>query len=202
MAPRQHGQISSRHDQSRQSQLAALHGSEEPRRRRVDIQDLLNPDTADNVSNLPDPSHSHHHSREHQPRQWSRHSSCDSDLHALYESRSLRSSPGGHRSPPRGRTSREFRPTYSDEEIHFIWYCRDDLQWEWRAVRDAFRKEFPNKQRRAVGGIQCKYYRHLEGEGIPQLRQRNRKVSAVEEYGMRANTGLWYEWMARLRSTS
>lgn len=202
MAPRQHGQSSSVHDQSRQSQLATLHGSEEPRRRRVDIQDLLNPDTADNNSNLPNPSQSRHHSREHQRRQWSRHSSRDSDSHASYESRSSRSSPGGHRSPPRGRTSREFRPTYSDEEIHFIWYCRVDLQWEWRDVLDAFGKEFPNKQRRDVGGIQCKYYRHLEGEGIPQVRLRNRKVSAVEEYGMRAKTGLWYEWMARLRSTS
>ncbi|KAL9586930.1 MAG: hypothetical protein Q9212_000602 [Teloschistes hypoglaucus] len=189
MAPRQHGQISSGHDQSRQSQLATLHGSEEPRRRRVDIQDLLNPDTANNDSNLPGPSQFHH--------QWSRHSSHDSD-----ESRSSRSSPGEHRPPPRGRTSREFRPTYSDEEIHFIWYCRIDLQWEWRDVRDAFGKEFPNGQRRDVGGIQCKYYRHLEGEGIPQVRARNRKVSAVEEYGMRAKTGLWYEWMARLRSTS
>ncbi|KAL9597254.1 MAG: hypothetical protein Q9179_004320 [Wetmoreana sp. 5 TL-2023] len=195
MAPRRHAQDSPTQRQSQGSHSTASAGSDEPRRRRLDIQDLLNPVGTDNDSGLRCPSQLRHHARRYQRRQWSRQSSLGYDSHASSGSGSSRSSSSGRRSPPRGRTSREFRPTYSEEEINFIWYYRIDLGWEWREVLDAFSEQFPNRQRRDVGGIQCKYYRHLESYGIPQVRQRDRKVSAVEQYGMRARTGLWYPWM-------
>lgn len=195
MASRRQPQDSSTQNQSRGSHSTVRNGSDDFRRRRLDIQDLLNPVGADNDSGGRYPSQLRHHSRRYERRQWSRHSSFDSDSHASTASTSARSSPGRRRSAPRGRTSREFRPTYSEEEINFIWYYRIDLGWEWKEVQNAFVDQFPNRQRRDVSGIQCKYYRHLESYGIPQVRRRNRKVSAAEEYGMRARTGLWYPWM-------
>ena len=50
-------------------------------------------------------------------------------------------------------TRREFRPTYSDEEAHFIWYHRDDLGWDWSDITEAYNKQFPGRPREGIGGI-------------------------------------------------
>ena len=174
---------------SRGSQIAMSTSSESPRRRSVAIQDLLNPAGGDDENVIRRISQQNdQYVRDDRERSWSRHSSPDLSIHPSPRPRSS----GGRPSPRMGRERREFRPTYSEEEVNFIWYHREDLGWEWKDVRIAFNRQFPGRE---IGGIQCKYYRHLENNGVPQVRRRDRTTSAAERYSMRANTGLWYPWM-------
>ena len=98
------------------------------------------------------------------------------------------------RSPPT-RAPRQFRPPYSDEEVHFIWYHRIDLGYEWSDITRAYNAQFPQRQREGFGGIQCKYYRLRDAYNIPKVRLRDRSSSPAEAYGMRSTTGLSYPWM-------
>lgn len=193
MAP---GRYASGQDRSRASRLTGSDNSSSPRRRSVAIQDLLNPVGGDNGSGLRQTAQRNQYSGSHQGRGWSRQSSLNSGSRGSPQRRASPSSSSGRPSPPRDRERRSFRPTYSEEEVDFIWYHRVDLRWEWSDVLRAFNYQFPDKTAREVGGIQCKYYRHLESIGIPQVRRRNRSAS-VENYGMRAHTGHWYPWMDR-----
>lgn len=93
------------------------------------------------------------------------------------------------------RERRQFRPTYLDEEVFFIWYYRIDLGYEWQEISHAYNAQFPHRKRDGFGGMQCKYYRYCEGSGIPKVRDRDRAAPQVLEYGMRARTGLTYPWM-------
>ncbi|KAL8785300.1 MAG: hypothetical protein Q9213_003445 [Squamulea squamosa] len=190
MAPRRHGSSSPGGYQSHGITSRASHISDYPRRRSVAIQDLLNPVREDSRSSLHQPERHLEYAGSDHGRTSSRHSSDDRELLISAQS----TAPTGRRSPPRGHGRREFRPTYTEEEVHFIWYHRVDLGWEWKEVLNAFHSQFPGRLRGA-SGIQCKYYRHLEGHGIPQVRQRDRKAMAAQEYGIRATTGLWYPWM-------
>ncbi|KAL8731458.1 MAG: hypothetical protein Q9166_003433 [cf. Caloplaca sp. 2 TL-2023] len=190
MAPRRHEIGSLGEYQSLGSQSRPSHNSDYPRRRSVAIQDLLNPVGEDNRSSPQSQEHHFQYPSSDPGRTSSRHSSVDRESNVSAQSRLS----GGRRSPPRVHGRREFRPTYTEEEVHFIWYHRIDLGWEWKEVLNAFHTQFPGRLRGA-SGIQCKYYRHLEGHGIPQVRQRDRKAMAAQEYGLRARTGLWYPWM-------
>ncbi|KAL8802049.1 MAG: hypothetical protein Q9182_004062 [Xanthomendoza sp. 2 TL-2023] len=190
MAPRRHGPGSPEAYHSHGSQPRPSHSFDYPRRRSVAIQDLLNPVREDNRSAIHQPEQHLDYAGSDHGRSSSRQSSIDRESLVSAQSRTS----GDHRSPPRGHGRREFRPTYTEEEVHFIWYHRVDLGWEWKEVLNAFHSQFPGRLRGA-SGIQCKYYRHLEGHGIPQVRQRDRKAMASQEYGIRARTGLWYPWM-------
>ncbi|KAL8999074.1 MAG: hypothetical protein Q9169_001962 [Polycauliona sp. 2 TL-2023] len=185
MAPRRHAPGSPGPYQSCGNSSRASYDPDYPRRRSVAIQDLLNPVREDRQ-----PERHLDYTSSDQGRTSSRHSSVDRASVVSAQSRTSI----GHRSPPRGHGRREFRPTYTEEEVHFIWYHRVDLGWEWKEVLNAFHSQFPGKLRGA-SGIQCKYYRHLENNGIPQVRQRDRKAMAAQEYGIRARTSLWYPWM-------
>ena len=96
---------------------------------------------------------------------------------------------------PGTKERRQFRPTYSDEEVYFIWYYRIDLGYDWQDINNAYNAQFPDRPREGFGGIQCKYYRYCEEFGIPKVRHRDRGASQVIEYGMRSRTGLSYPWM-------
>ncbi|MCJ1468616.1 hypothetical protein MMC07_007245 [Pseudocyphellaria aurata] len=98
-------------------------------------------------------------------------------------------------SSPGTKERRPFRPAYSDEEAHFIWYCRIDLGYNWWYLTNAYNARFPDRPRASIGGIQCKYYRHCEATGIPKVRDRGRGARQVLKYGMRSRTGLTYPWM-------
>jgi hypothetical protein len=97
----------------------------------------------------------------------------------------------------RTRERRAFRPTYSEEEVNFIWYHRIDLGYDWQDINHAYNAQFPDRPRSGFGGIQCKYYRYCEEFGVPKVRNRNRAASAIKEYGMRSRTGLTYPWMMK-----
>ncbi|KAI4190065.1 MAG: hypothetical protein L6R41_001031 [Letrouitia leprolyta] len=179
--------------------MASTH-PESPRRHSVAIQDLLNPVGGDDESppHQPRPHDNIHYSNNENARR----RSSKVNLDRGHPSSTRSTSSGVRRSPPRGRERREFRPTYTEEEVNFIWYHREDLGWDWSLICDAFNRQFPGRDvtgrdlaGRDKSGIQCKYYRHLENNGVPQVRQRDRTTSAAENYGMRANTGLWYPWM-------
>ena len=123
--------------------------------------------------------------------------SCRTDqsrrAHNGNRSRRASSSSSGSRT----RERRAFRPTYSDEEVYFIWYHRIDLGYDWQDINRAYNAQFPERPRQRIGGIQCKYYRYCEEFGVPKVRNRDRAASAAEQYGMRSRTGLTYPWMIK-----
>ncbi|KAI4146943.1 MAG: hypothetical protein L6R39_003280 [Caloplaca ligustica] len=193
MAP---GQLPPRQDHVRGSYLTASDAPVNARRRSVAIHDLLNPVNRDEdrgPQQTPEPARS---SGSNQGHRWSRRSRSTSGSRGSPRRRGSPSSSAGRPSPPRERQRRSFRPTYSEEEVDFLWYHRVDLAWEWNDILLAFNRQFPGNITREVSGIQCKYYRHLENRGMPQVRQRDRAAS-VQAYGMRAHTGRWYPWMHR-----
>ncbi|KAJ5849337.1 hypothetical protein N7534_008026 [Penicillium rubens] len=122
-----------------------------------------------------------------------------------YSSISSSSTKGGRRRSP--------RPKYNEEEMYFIWYHRVDLCQEWKKVRDAFNRQFPNRQRCGFQGIQCKFYRFIKQNKCPTLREQrsmrdgeflSEGVSAsmgdhgtAPKFGVRECTNVWYPWMKK-----
>lgn len=166
-----------------------------PRRRSMAIHDMLNP--SDGESPTP-PQHQSPRVENDEDRQMSR--SPNSNGSSGRPS-PTQSNHGRRRIPSMSsrnsatRAPRQFRPPYSDEEIHFIWYHRIDLGYEWSDITRAYNAQFPQRQREGFGGIQCKYYRLREAYNIPRVRLRNRSSSPVNAYGMQSTTGLSYPWM-------
>lgn len=166
-----------------------------PRRRSLAIRDLLNPagvDRRDSPAYSPPPSFNEVDEQTGQDTtrvdQPSRQTSISPSA------RNRRRLPASSR-PSGPRERRQFRPTYLDEEVYFIWYYRIDLGYDWQDLATAYNAQFPDRTRVGFGGIQCKYYRYCEEFGIPKVRNRNRSASAVQEYGMRSRTGRSYPWM-------
>lgn len=165
-----------------------------PRRPSMAIEDMLNPVTGERSSS---------------PRYQGSHARGDAGGRALesaqYARRPTSSSSSSTNGRPRvssvsprspgTKERRQFRPTYSDEEVYFIWYYRIDLGFDWQDINNAYNAQFPDRPREGFGGIQCKYYRYCEEFGIPKVRHRDRGASQVMEYGMRSRTGLSYPWM-------
>ncbi|KAJ9482675.1 hypothetical protein VN97_g10755 [Penicillium thymicola] len=113
---------------------------------------------------------------------------------------------GDRRRPP--------RPKYEEEEMYFIWYHRVDLCQEWKEVREAFNRQFPDRQRRGFQGIQCKFYRFIKEKKCPTLREQRRMRDgeflregasaalagdhgAAPKFGVREYTNVWYSWMRK-----
>ncbi|MCJ1260364.1 hypothetical protein MMC22_000224 [Lobaria immixta] len=168
-----------------------------PRRPSMAIEDMLNPVTGERSSS----SSRYHGSRARgdaggrsgtsalEPTQYARRPTSSSSANGRPRTSSVSSrSPGT-------KERRQFRPTYSDEEVYFIWYYRIDLGYDWQDINNAYNAQFPDRPREGFGGIQCKYYRYCEEFGIPKVRHRDRGASQVIEYGMRSRTGLSYPWM-------
>ncbi|KAJ5853142.1 hypothetical protein N7534_005685 [Penicillium rubens] len=105
------------------------------------------------------------------------------------------------------------RPKYEEEEMYFIWYHRVDLCQEWKEVREAFNRQFPDRQRRGFQGIQCKFYRFIKEKKCPTLREQRRMrdgelmregaATALADgggapnFGVRGYTNVWYPWMRK-----
>ena len=167
-------------------------------RRAVPIQDLLNPSVEEKTTHRPYSAPS-----------WT----TSNASNGVSRNHSNNTSNGGrrpaqgraHRSPRRSAqrpsslryqgTRREHRPTYSEEETLFIWYHRIDLGYDWADINNAYNTQFPDRRRKDVGGIQCRYYRCCQDNNIPKVRERRRSASSTKEYGMLARTELRYSWM-------
>jgi hypothetical protein len=121
-----------------------------------------------------------------------------------FPSVSSSSSAGDRRRPP--------RPKYEEEEMYFIWYHRVDLCQEWKEVREAFNRQFSDRQRRGFQGIQCKFYRFIKEKKCPTLREQRRMRdgeflreggaaalgdSRGHKFGVREYTNVWYPWMRK-----
>lgn len=119
------------------------------------------------------------------------------------------SPPRGHRSFSRSTTpdseadipnengaqDRTARPTYTEEEIYFIWYHKDDLGLQWPRIKELFNEYFNRRGRDGVQGIQCRYYRALDIHGIPKSRQRDRSLPN-KQFGVRRNVpDRYWPWM-------
>jgi len=114
---------------------------------------------------------------------------CEAD-----EERSEASSDGRPVVPRRhgGPARRAARPTYTEEEKHFVWYHRYDLALGWAEVNAAYGAQFPE---RPVQGLQCMAYRMIDDHRLPQMRRRSRAASPAQ-YGLRRTLpDVWYPWM-------
>jgi hypothetical protein len=101
-------------------------------------------------------------------------------------------------SPQTTRERRESRPAYQVEEDTFIWYHRDDLGMQWNDVSKAYNAQFPDRPRIGRQGIQSRYYRVLEVEGVPKIRKRPKSLKSKKirhHYGVIARTNRRYSWM-------
>ena len=201
MSSRQCDRGSARNHRDRSSQEnhdAHCSPQNTPRRRSMAIHDLLNPSDGERSASPRDQS-SRVESDEDSQMSGSPNSDASSEQPTSTQSnhgRRRRMSSMSSR-PPVTRAPRQFRPPYSDEEIHFIWYHRIDLGYEWSDITRAYNAQFPQRQRDGFGGIQCKYYRLREAYNIPKVRLRDRSSSPVEAYGMHSTTGLLYPWMKK-----
>ncbi|OGE48435.1 hypothetical protein PENARI_c028G06993 [Penicillium arizonense] len=108
------------------------------------------------------------------------------------------------------------RPKYEEEEMYFIWYHRVDLCQEWKEVREAFNRQFPDRQRRGFQGIQCKFYRFIKEKKCPTLREQRRMrdgeflregtsvqggtESGAPRFGVIEWGKVWYPWMRESRA--
>ena len=198
--------------------LNAAQGDAISRRRSMTIQDMLNPSdeevkhspqtTSSQFSSDEDLRPSANHSRTPVSRQSKK--SPRSDTHAR-RSASYTSKDGSRRpsrrptrspssSPEIAQKTRAFRPAYSTEEQHFIWYLRIDRGYLWPDLLDAFNARFSrNGGRRELSGLQCRYYRLLGQYGMPQVRML-RTADVVQRYGMRASLAragyrVTYPWL-------
>ena len=101
-------------------------------------------------------------------------------------------------SPQTTRERRESRPAYQVEEDTFIWYHRDDLGMQWNDVSKAYNAQFPDRPRIGRQGIQSRYYRVLEVEGVPKIRKRPKSLKPKKirhHYVVIARTNRRYPWM-------
>lgn len=179
------------------------------RRRSMTIQDMLNPAVDDerhssgsqsSLSSSEDerrPSASYRHlpvpQRDNRTPGSEPHSRRSTTSHMSGGTRR----PGHSRRPRRSPSSspdvqprpRAFRPAYTTEEVHFIWYLRIDRGYLWPDIDNAFNARFSHRagDRRKISGLQCRYYRLLDQNGMPQVRNIPRTADVVQRYGMRAN---------------
>jgi hypothetical protein len=168
-----------------------------PRWRSMAIHDMLNPSDGDSPT---PPQHQSPRVGSEEDRQMSRSPNTNGSSGRSSPTQSnhgRRRMPSTSSRPSAARAPRQFRPPYSEEEIHFIWYHRIDLGYDWSDITRAYNAQFPQRQREGFGGIQCKYYRLREAYNIPRVRLRNRSSSPVDAYGMQSTTGLSYPWMHR-----
>ena len=201
--------------------LNAAQGDAISRRRSMTIQDMLNP-SDEEVKHSPKTKSSQlisdkdlrlsaNHSRTPVSRQSKK--SPRSDTHtrrsASYTSKdgsrrlSRRRTRSASSSSKTAQKTRAFRPAYSIEEQHFIWYLRIDRGYLWPDILDAFNARFSrNGGQRKLNGLQCRYYRLLDQHGIPQLRTFG-TADVVQKHGMEASLvrtkpDVTYPWLGDL----
>jgi len=192
------------------SSLSAPQTDTTSRRRSMTIQDMLNPAGEDERQSSKSQSSQSSSDDERRPPGSHRHLPV-----SQRDSRAPRSGPqsrrgytshtsgggarrlGHARRPARSPSSspdvqprtRPFRPAYTTEEVHFIWYLRIDRGYLWPDIKNAFNARFSHRSGdiRKVSGLQCRYYRLLDQNGMPQVRNIPRTADVVQRYGMRAN---------------
>jgi hypothetical protein len=102
----------------------------------------------------------------------------------------------GRRHDHRRAPHRPPRIRYHNEEAHFIWYHRIDLEMTWAQVTECHGRQFPA---RSKGALTCRYYRLLEHEGVEAVREQNRQSrnadSVTPRYGLCDRTSFRYSWM-------
>ena len=86
---------------------------------------------------------------------------------------------------------RDSRPPYTDEEQAFLWYHRVDLDNNWDTVKQLYRLQFPE---RSTGGLQCRFYRTLEAQGCPAVRNRTSGRRQRDRHEPRFGVIEWTTW--------
>lgn len=100
-----------------------------------------------------------------------------------------------------GGARRDSRPDYTEEEAMYVWYHRIDLNWGWDDLLRHFNHRF--NATRDKPGLQCKFYRTLERNGMSngeQVREQIRSSGGNSEvrrrqYGLIARRAERYPWM-------
>lgn len=101
----------------------------------------------------------------------------------------------------RRRSTRLPRPAckkYNPEEADFIWYFRTDLECCWDVVEREFYRQFGAQRKKP--GLQCKFYRWLEIEGVEKVREQaktghRRGGPQVGKFGLVQRTTRRFPWM-------
>lgn len=101
----------------------------------------------------------------------------------------------------RQRPTRRPRPAckkYASEEADFIWYFRTDLECCWDVVEREFYLQFGAQRKKP--GLQCKFYRWLEIEGVEKVREQaktghGRGGFQVGKFGLVQRTTRRFPWM-------
>ena len=175
-----------------------------PRRRKMSIEDMLNPSDDDkrasvspSLSSISESSTSAG-SEENRTLRTSRtfkHSPRPSS------SRSSRFSPYARSDSSRSTSPddnvrvrpRSFRPAYEQDQSDFVWFHRVDLGWSWQDTEAAFHEQYPGERNK--GGLQCKYYRVRDANGIPKCRAADKAADDSQKHGMWVKAGRRYPWM-------
>ena len=100
------------------------------------------------------------------------------------------------------KESRGFRPPYTLEQQHFLWFFIIDLNRSWDETLRQFGRTFPSEVRNK-GGLQCKFYRVLSDEGLQKrdLNKKERQADVKRMTGDPDRYGFWlrkrirYPWM-------
>lgn len=100
-------------------------------------------------------------------------------------------------SASRSSQPRPPRPKYSEEEDHFIWYQRIDLEKDWKEVSHAFNAHFQDRHRDGESGLQCRFYRILDANGVPNIRslKNSNDKERIAQFGLVKQTRHRYGWM-------
>lgn len=97
------------------------------------------------------------------------------------------------------KESRGARLAYSEEAVHFLWFCKVDLEMNWSEIQKAYQRQFPHEERSSLQGLQCKYYRVREGERIPSERRRAKGIAGRTGNALRQRRPeCVYPWMEDL----
>ncbi|KAG8531568.1 uncharacterized protein KY384_003198 [Bacidia gigantensis] len=94
---------------------------------------------------------------------------------------------------------RPFRPPYKEEESDFLWFYQIDLRASWKETNVAFERTFGTKMR-DQSGLQCKFYRVIEGQGVPKVRQLKKNYEDWGQFGMWQRRRIRYPWMKEFAS--
>lgn len=103
------------------------------------------------------------------------------------------------------RKTHGHRKTYPEEQVMWIWFFRIDLQIPWCEIEKKFLARWPHDER-ALGGMQCRFYRSVGQYGLPKMRIAK---EAVKETGEKIcyRWGMWpmmrrsYPWMDEHKHT-
>lgn len=100
-------------------------------------------------------------------------------------------------------------PSYTKEEMCFVWYYRVDLGKTWKEVQRCFNRQFYHRgcPGRSIPSLQAKFYRFIKKKKCPTVLEQRRlrdgellegcrsRNDGLPAYGVVNWCGVWFPWM-------